>query len=167
VVAWFPDGLILACRVLHRDVRIVLDGVDKYNNLFGSVFYSEDDVAQDLALQLVSQVWKILNDHLKFKIGQPGTRPRANGHRITNSDRWRLVLNSVKMAFCRVITHAFRRCLRQSSDARPQAGTPSRPTSRPPLETPHFLGNSAIFWACSYACAIVYFQVPELDFDQS
>jgi staphylococcal nuclease domain-containing protein 1 len=51
----------LACRVLHRDVRIVLDGVDKYNNLFGSVFYSEDNVAQDLALQLVSQVWKIQN----------------------------------------------------------------------------------------------------------
>lgn len=40
-------------RVLHRDVRIVLEGVDKFSNLIGSVYYPDGDVAKDLALELV------------------------------------------------------------------------------------------------------------------
>ncbi|XP_057728758.1 ribonuclease TUDOR 1-like [Arachis stenosperma] len=40
-------------RVLNRDVRIVLEGVDKYKNLIGSVYYSDGDAAKDLALELV------------------------------------------------------------------------------------------------------------------
>ncbi|WCJ36376.1 TUDOR-SN protein 1 [Euphorbia peplus] len=40
-------------RVLNRDVRIVLEGVDKFSNLIGSVYYSDGEAANDLALELV------------------------------------------------------------------------------------------------------------------
>jgi staphylococcal nuclease domain-containing protein 1 len=40
-------------RVLNREVRIVLEGVDKFSNLIGSVYYSDGDSAKDLALELV------------------------------------------------------------------------------------------------------------------
>lgn len=37
-------------------VRIVLEGVDKFNNLIGSVYYSEGDTVKDLGLELVENV---------------------------------------------------------------------------------------------------------------
>ncbi|KAG2310062.1 hypothetical protein Bca4012_024580 [Brassica carinata] len=40
-------------RVLSRDVRIVLEGVDKFNNLIGSVHYSDGEAVKDLGLELV------------------------------------------------------------------------------------------------------------------
>eukprot|EP00268_Persea_americana_P054270 TRINITY_DN619_c0_g1_i3.p1 TRINITY_DN619_c0_g1~~TRINITY_DN619_c0_g1_i3.p1 ORF type:complete len:987 (-),score=247.25 TRINITY_DN619_c0_g1_i3:523-3483(-) len=40
-------------RVLNRDVRIVLEGVDKFSNLIGSVYYAAGDSPHDLALELV------------------------------------------------------------------------------------------------------------------
>ncbi|CAD7701107.1 unnamed protein product, partial [Ostreobium quekettii] len=40
-------------RALHREVRIVLEGVDKYNNLFGNVLYPQGEEVMDLAQQLV------------------------------------------------------------------------------------------------------------------
>ncbi|KAI3512755.1 hypothetical protein L1887_20074 [Cichorium endivia] len=40
-------------RVLNRDVRIVLEGVDKFSNLIGSVYYPDGDSAKDLALELI------------------------------------------------------------------------------------------------------------------
>ncbi|RWR73163.1 nuclease domain-containing protein 1 [Cinnamomum micranthum f. kanehirae] len=40
-------------RVLNRDVRIVLEGVDKFSNLIGSVYYADGDSPNDLALELV------------------------------------------------------------------------------------------------------------------
>ncbi|KAG8638569.1 ribonuclease TUDOR 1 [Manihot esculenta] len=40
-------------RVLNRDVRIVLEGVDKFSNLIGSVYYPDGESAKDLALDLV------------------------------------------------------------------------------------------------------------------
>lgn len=45
---WFSEQ-----RALSREVRIVLDGVDKYNNLFGSVMYPEADKPASLAEGLV------------------------------------------------------------------------------------------------------------------
>jgi staphylococcal nuclease domain-containing protein 1 len=44
-------------RVLNREVRVVLEGVDKFNNLFGSVVHSEGDKLVNLgeALMQVSQ----------------------------------------------------------------------------------------------------------------
>ncbi|KAG6383090.1 hypothetical protein SASPL_157160 [Salvia splendens] len=40
-------------RVLHRDVRIVLEGVDKFSNLTGSVYYPDGESAKDLSLELI------------------------------------------------------------------------------------------------------------------
>ncbi|XVE56474.1 hypothetical protein DITRI_Ditri04bG0013100 [Diplodiscus trichospermus] len=40
-------------RCLNRDVRIVLEGVDKFSNLIGSVYYPDGETAKDLALELV------------------------------------------------------------------------------------------------------------------
>ncbi|GFS39452.1 TUDOR-SN protein 1 [Actinidia rufa] len=40
-------------RVLNRDVRIVLEGVDKFSNLIGSVYYPDCESAKDVALELI------------------------------------------------------------------------------------------------------------------
>ncbi|XP_076911502.1 ribonuclease TUDOR 2-like [Bidens hawaiensis] len=40
-------------RVLNRDVRIVLEGVDKFSNLIGSVYYADGDSPKDLAMELI------------------------------------------------------------------------------------------------------------------
>ncbi|KAJ7957145.1 Ribonuclease [Quillaja saponaria] len=49
-----PDAKFFTeMRVLNRDVRIVLEGVDKFSNLIGSVYYSDGETAKDLALELV------------------------------------------------------------------------------------------------------------------
>ncbi|KAJ4847923.1 Translin-1 [Turnera subulata] len=40
-------------RTLSREVRIVLEGVDKFSNLIGSVYYPDGESAKDLALELV------------------------------------------------------------------------------------------------------------------
>ena len=37
-------------------VRIVLEGVDKFNNLIGSVYYSVGEEVKDLGLELVENV---------------------------------------------------------------------------------------------------------------
>ncbi|KAG8081814.1 hypothetical protein GUJ93_ZPchr0014g46995 [Zizania palustris] len=39
--------------VLNREVRIVLEGTDSFNNIFGSVYYPDGDGVKDLALELV------------------------------------------------------------------------------------------------------------------
>ncbi|KAI7986472.1 Ribonuclease TUDOR 1 [Camellia lanceoleosa] len=43
-------------RVLNRDVRIVLEGVDKFSNLIGSVYYPDGESAKDLALELIENI---------------------------------------------------------------------------------------------------------------
>nr|KJB33960.1 hypothetical protein B456_006G040900 [Gossypium raimondii] len=43
-------------RCLNRDVYIVLEGVDKFSNLIGSVYYPEGETAKDLALELVKNI---------------------------------------------------------------------------------------------------------------
>ncbi|KAL3512036.1 hypothetical protein ACH5RR_024753 [Cinchona calisaya] len=63
-------------RVLNRDVRIVLEGVDKFSNLIGSVYYQDGDSAKDLALELVENglakyvEWSasLLEDDVKRKL---------------------------------------------------------------------------------------------------
>ncbi|KAB2022634.1 hypothetical protein ES319_D07G225000v1 [Gossypium barbadense] len=40
-------------RYLNRDVRIVLEGVDKFSNLIGSVYYHKCETGKDLVLELV------------------------------------------------------------------------------------------------------------------
>ncbi|KAF0894175.1 hypothetical protein E2562_035697 [Oryza meyeriana var. granulata] len=63
-------------RVLNRNVRIVLEGTDNFNNIFGSVYYSDGDVAKDLSLELVQNglakyvEWSanMLDPQLKIKL---------------------------------------------------------------------------------------------------
>nr|GFD24699.1 ribonuclease TUDOR 1-like [Tanacetum cinerariifolium] len=38
--------------VLHRDVNIVLEGLDNYSNFIGSVCYADGESAKDLAIEL-------------------------------------------------------------------------------------------------------------------
>ncbi|KAL6562823.1 Translin-1 [Orobanche hederae] len=40
-------------RVLHRDIRIVLEGADKFKTLTGSIYYPDGESAKDLAMELV------------------------------------------------------------------------------------------------------------------
>lgn len=50
---------IQGCSLLRRfnlQVRIVLEGVDKYSNLIGSVYYPDGESAKDLGLELVENV---------------------------------------------------------------------------------------------------------------
>lgn len=44
------------CGIFCCQVRIVLEGVDKFNNLIASVYYPDGDTAKDLALELVQNV---------------------------------------------------------------------------------------------------------------
>lgn len=54
--------LSLACSYFWKcQVRIVLEGVDKFSNLIGSVYYPDGDTAKDLALELVQNVWFIFS----------------------------------------------------------------------------------------------------------
>ncbi|KAK4488915.1 hypothetical protein RD792_004705, partial [Penstemon davidsonii] len=63
-------------RVLHRDVRIVLEGVDKNSSLIGSVYYQDGESAKDLALELIENglakyvEWSasLLEDDVKRKL---------------------------------------------------------------------------------------------------
>ncbi|KVH98070.1 RNA-induced silencing complex, nuclease component Tudor-SN [Cynara cardunculus var. scolymus] len=52
-------------RVLNRDVRIVLEGVDKFSNLIGSVYYPDGEAAKDLALELIEN-W---NGNIGISVG--------------------------------------------------------------------------------------------------
>ena len=52
--------ILFICQSPHSpvtfQVRIVLEGVDKFNNLIGSVYYPDGDTAKDLAVELVENV---------------------------------------------------------------------------------------------------------------
>lgn len=48
-------------------MRIVLEGVDKFSNLIGSVYYPDGESAKELALELVETVCH-LNAHYKNSI---------------------------------------------------------------------------------------------------
>lgn len=42
------------CRVLHRELRVILVGEDKYSNMFATVMYDGGEVPSDIAAELVS-----------------------------------------------------------------------------------------------------------------
>ncbi|KAK2974139.1 hypothetical protein RJ640_021430, partial [Escallonia rubra] len=71
-------------RVLNRDVRIVLEDVDKFSNLVGSVYYPDGESAKDLALELVENVIEVVSgdcitvadDSIPF--GSPQAERRVN-----------------------------------------------------------------------------------------
>lgn len=60
--------ILFICQSPHSlvtfQVRIVLEGVDKFNNLIGSVYYPDGDTAKDLAVELVENVCFYLWDDI-------------------------------------------------------------------------------------------------------
>ena len=41
-------------RVLNREIRVILKGADKFNNLFGQIKYTDNEEAIDLGFELVT-----------------------------------------------------------------------------------------------------------------
>ncbi|KAL2643329.1 hypothetical protein R1flu_010916 [Riccia fluitans] len=85
-------------RVLNRDVRIVLEGVDKYNNLIGSIRYADGDVAADLALELVKQGLAKVVDWSANMMEESAKRILKNAELQAKKDRLRLWTNYVPPA---------------------------------------------------------------------
>lgn len=56
VIALFFYFIVISQFSFTLQVRIVLEGVDKFSNLIGSVYYPDGDSAKDLALELVENV---------------------------------------------------------------------------------------------------------------
>ncbi|RWW17117.1 hypothetical protein GW17_00018971 [Ensete ventricosum] len=56
-----PEFHFVQVFVAGVQVRIVLEGVDKYSNLIGSVYYPDGDTAKDLALDLVQNVCEVVS----------------------------------------------------------------------------------------------------------
>ncbi|CAI9773683.1 unnamed protein product [Fraxinus pennsylvanica] len=85
-------------RVLNREVRIVLEGVDKFSNLIGSVYYSDGESAKDLALELVETglakyvEWSasLLEDDVKRRL--------KNAELLAKKNRFRMWTNYVPPA---------------------------------------------------------------------
>ena len=48
------SALLSQTRVLNREVRVVLEGVDKHGNLLGSLMYPEAETPVDLGEKLVT-----------------------------------------------------------------------------------------------------------------
>lgn len=82
-------------RALHRDVRIVLEGVDKFNNLIGSVHYPNGDVAVDLALELVKNGLAKYVEWSAKLLEEDARRQLKNAELLAKKERLRLWINYV------------------------------------------------------------------------
>lgn len=70
----FSSKQILELHTYLVQVRIVLEGVDKFSNLTGSVFYQDGESLKDLALELVenvSQFIMLMWSHSVFLFSKP------------------------------------------------------------------------------------------------
>uniref|UniRef100_A0A0D6R1R8 Ribonuclease n=1 Tax=Araucaria cunninghamii TaxID=56994 RepID=A0A0D6R1R8_ARACU len=82
-------------RVLNRDVRIVLEGVDKFSNLIGSVHYPDGDVAKDLALELVENGLAKFVEWSASMLEEDSKRCLKNAELQAKKDRLRIWTNYV------------------------------------------------------------------------
>ncbi|KAJ7569603.1 hypothetical protein O6H91_01G085700 [Diphasiastrum complanatum] len=85
-------------RVLHRDVRIMLEGVDKFNNLIGSLSYVNGDVAVDLALELVKEGLAKVVEWSANMLEEEEKRRLKNAELQAKKDRLRIWTNYVPPA---------------------------------------------------------------------
>ncbi|KAL2347119.1 hypothetical protein Fmac_001119 [Flemingia macrophylla] len=77
-------------RVLNRDVRVVLEGFDKFSNLIGSVYYPDGESAKDLALELVENGYakyvewsaNMMDDEAKRKLKTAELQAKKNRIRM-------------------------------------------------------------------------------------
>jgi len=76
------------CKVLNREVRVCLEGVDKYNNLFGTVKFVVDDEPVDLGEQMarlgLAKIvdWGLAmmtNGAMRLKEGERGAKQQRAG----------------------------------------------------------------------------------------
>lgn len=82
-------------RALHRDVRIVLEGADKFSNLIGSVHYPNGDVAVDLALELTKNgLAKVVEWSAKL-LDEDSRRALKNAELVAKKEKLRLWINYV------------------------------------------------------------------------
>lgn len=82
-------------RVLNRDVRVVLEGVDKFSNLIGSVHYPDGDVAKDLALELVENGLAKFVEWSASMMEEDSKRRLKNAELQAKKDRLRIWTNYV------------------------------------------------------------------------
>ncbi|KAH7296655.1 hypothetical protein KP509_26G032900 [Ceratopteris richardii] len=85
-------------RVLHRDVRIVVEGADKFSNLIGSVHYSKGDVAVDLALELLKNGLAKVVEWSARLLDEDAKRILKNAELQAKKERLRLWTNFVPPA---------------------------------------------------------------------
>ncbi|XP_068645597.1 ribonuclease TUDOR 1-like [Aristolochia californica] len=85
-------------RVLNRDVRIVLEGVDKFSNLIGSVYYPDGDSAKDLALELVENGLAKYVEWSANTMEEDAKRRLKNAELQAKKDRLRIWTNYVPPA---------------------------------------------------------------------
>uniref|UniRef100_A0A1D1XRH2 Ribonuclease n=1 Tax=Anthurium amnicola TaxID=1678845 RepID=A0A1D1XRH2_9ARAE len=85
-------------RVLNRDVRIVLEGVDKFSNLIGSVYYPDGDTARDLALELVENGLAKYVEWSANMMEDDAKRKLKNAELQAKKDRLRMWTNYVPPA---------------------------------------------------------------------
>lgn len=82
-------------RVLHRDVRIIVEGADKFGNLIGSVHYPKGDVAVDLALELLQNgLAKVVEWSARLLV-EDAKRTLKNAELTAKKERLRLWTNFV------------------------------------------------------------------------
>ena len=78
-------------NVLCHDVKVILEGTDKFNNFFGSMFYEDDSGnSVNLGLQLVMQgMAKCVDWSLKFASGAEGLRAAEVGAKEQSLRIWK------------------------------------------------------------------------------
>ncbi|GJU38181.1 ribonuclease TUDOR 1-like protein [Tanacetum coccineum] len=79
--------------VLHRDVNIVLEGLDNYSNFIGSVCYADGESAKDLAIELTENGYV---KHVEWSAGliEDETRRRLKAAELqANNTKLRLWMN--------------------------------------------------------------------------
>lgn len=82
-------------RVLNRDVRVVLEGVDKFSNIIGSVHYPDGDVVKDLALELVENGLAKFVEWSASMMEEDSKRRLKNAELQAKRDRLRIWTNYV------------------------------------------------------------------------
>ncbi|KAG8379632.1 hypothetical protein BUALT_Bualt07G0109100 [Buddleja alternifolia] len=85
-------------NVLHRYVRIVLEGVDKYNSLICSVYYPDGESAKDLALELVGNGFAKYVEWSGSLLEAEAKRRLKNAELVAKKDRLRIWTNYIPPA---------------------------------------------------------------------
>jgi len=78
------------CKVLHREVRVVLEGVDKYQNLFGTLYHPESGEPVDIAEQFCRLGLSKVVDWSAAMLGYKGVEKLRLGERAAKEQRLRI-----------------------------------------------------------------------------